>query len=66
MTAEDERDFQTHFGAEILARTLGNFQNNYLYDGLPPKHPIIQEAAEQARKWIHGAYDPFNPQSNHK
>ncbi len=66
MTEEDKRDFQIHFGAEILTRTLGNFQNNYLYDGLPPKHPIIQEAAEEARQWIHGAYDAFNPPSNHK
>jgi 5-methylthioribose kinase len=60
MTEEDKRDFQIHFGAEILARTLGHFQKNYLYDGLSPQHPVIQEAAEEARQWIHGAYEAFN------
>jgi len=59
MTAEDGRDFQIHFGAEILARTLGNFQQNYLYDGLPPDHPVIRAAAEEARQWILGGYEPF-------
>jgi len=57
MTQEDERDFQIHFGAEILARTLGNFQKNYLYDGLSPEHPVIQEAAQKACQSIHGRYD---------
>lgn len=61
ITEEDERDFQIHFGAEILARTAGNFQNNYLYDKLTPEHPVIQEATAEARKWIHGAYDAFKP-----
>ena len=61
MTEEDEREFQVHFGAEIFARTLGNFQKNYLYDGLSPEHPIIQEAAAEARRWIDGAYDAFQP-----
>ena len=61
MTAEDERDFQIHFGAEILARTLGNFQKNYLYDGLPPQHPVIQEAAREARQWICGECEAFKP-----
>jgi len=62
ITAEDGRDFQIHFGAEILARTLGNFQQNYLYDGLPPDHPVIRAAAEEARKWILGKYEAFQPQ----
>jgi len=61
ITAEDERDFQIHFGAEILARTLGSFQKNYLYDGLSSKHPVIQEATAEARKWICGADDAFKP-----
>jgi 5-methylthioribose kinase len=64
LTEEDERDFQIHFGAEILARTLGNFQKNYLYEGLPPNHPVIRQAAEEARKWINGTYDAFNTQPN--
>jgi 5-methylthioribose kinase len=64
MTEEDQRDFQIHFGAEILARTLGNFQKNYLYDGLPPENPAIQEAADKARQWIHGKYDAFKTHSN--
>jgi len=59
ITEEDQRDFQIHFGAEILARTLGSFQKNYLYDELPPEHPVIQEAADMARQWIHGQYDAF-------
>jgi hypothetical protein len=62
MTEEDERDFQIHFGAEILARTLGNFQKNYLYDGLAPEHPVIREAAREACRWIHGRYDAFKTQ----
>jgi 5-methylthioribose kinase len=61
ITAEDEHDFQIHVGAEILARTLGNFQKNYLYDGLSPEHPVIQEATAEARKWFYGAYDAFKP-----
>ena len=61
ITEDDERDFQIHVGAEILARTVGNFQNNYLYDGLSPTHPVIQEATAEARKWIYGAYDAFTP-----
>ncbi len=51
-TAEDEHDFQIHFGAEILARTEGEFQNDYLYDGLGSHHPIIREAVEEAKRWI--------------
>ena len=51
-TGEDERDFQTHFGAEILARTVGEFQNGYLYDGLGAGHPFIREAGEEAKQWI--------------
>jgi hypothetical protein len=54
ITGEDQRDFQIHFGAEILARTLGSFQKDYLYDGLSPNDPMIREAAEEARKWIFG------------
>ncbi|MCP4626945.1 MAG: phosphotransferase [bacterium] len=54
ITEEDQRDYQIHFGAEILARTLGSFQKDYLYDGLSPNDPIIREAAEEARKWLSG------------
>lgn len=61
ITAEDKRDFQIHVGAEILARTVGNFQNHYLYDGLSPTHPVVQEATAEARKWIYGTYDAFKP-----
>ena len=64
ITEEDQRDFQIHFGAEILARTLGNFQKNYLYDELPPEHPVIQEAADIACQWIHGKYDALETKSN--
>jgi 5-methylthioribose kinase len=51
-TGEDEHDFQIHFGAEILARTVGEFQNDYLYDGLGPDHPIVRKAVEEAKRRI--------------
>jgi len=42
------RDCGLHFGCEILARTTGAFQAGYLYEGLTPDHPVLQEAVHQA------------------
>jgi len=46
------RESAIHFGSEVLTRTVGNFQNGYLYEGLPCDHPLIQEAAACAAKHI--------------
>ena len=41
-------DCSLHFAAEILVRTIGNFQAGYLYDGLTLKSPAIQKAIQTA------------------
>ena len=41
-----------HFGSEVLTRTTGVFQDGYLYSGLAPDHPAIQEAARIAARHI--------------
>ncbi|OIO91954.1 MAG: hypothetical protein AUK03_10375 [Anaerolineae bacterium CG2_30_64_16] len=41
-----------HFGSEVLTRTTGVFQDGYLYSGLAPDHPAIQEAAIIAARHI--------------
>lgn len=41
-----------HFGSEVLTRTTGVFQDGYLYSGLAPDHPAIQEAAAVAARHI--------------
>jgi len=43
-----------HFGAEILARTVGAFQNGYLYHGMKPNDPLIKEAVNNALESILG------------
>ena len=45
---EETEDAGVHFGAEILARTIGSFQNGYLYEGLDHSHPKIKEAVHVA------------------
>ena len=45
-------DAAIHFGAEIIVRTLGPFQQGYLYDGLPHDHPFLEEAIQQAANCI--------------
>jgi tRNA A-37 threonylcarbamoyl transferase component Bud32 len=37
-----------HFGCEILARTLGSFQDGYLYQGLAQDSTILREAVSVA------------------
>lgn len=39
-------DCSLHFAAEILVRTIGNFQTGYLYDRLALKSPPIQKAIQ--------------------
>ena len=44
----DKADYHTHFGAEILARTVGAFKGGYLYELFEKKDPIIQNAVRKA------------------
>jgi 5-methylthioribose kinase len=53
------RHASVHFGAEILARTTGRFQDGYLYDGLAPDAPPIQEAVTKAANAIRRPGDDF-------
>ena len=48
-----------HFGCEVLVRTVGVFQEGYLYAGLSLNHPVIKEAVEVAAQHIRspGAVD---------
>ena len=41
-------DAAIHFGAEIIVRTIGPFQQGYLYDGLFLGDPLLTEAIEYA------------------
>lgn len=50
------KDIHLHSASEILARTMGSFQNGYLYDGLDVGHPLMREAVETAAKWIRGGF----------
>ena len=51
-TPQEQRDAAIHFGAEILVRAVGPFQDNYLYDGLDPDHPAVQAAVETAAQHL--------------
>jgi len=53
-TKRERRDAATHFGAEILVRTVGPFQAGYLYEGLAPDHPAVQEAVTTAAQHLRG------------
>ncbi len=46
------RQSAVHFGAEILMRTVGAFQEGYLYDGLPVDDPSVEEAVQVAAQHI--------------
>lgn len=46
------RQSAIHFGAEILMRTVGAFQDGYLYDGLPVNDRSITEAVHVAARHI--------------
>jgi len=47
-TDAERRDAAVHFGAEILVRAVGPFQEGYVYAGLEADHPAVQEAVTTA------------------
>lgn len=47
-TPREKRDAAVHFGAEILMRAVGPFQDGYVYSGLDLDHPKVREAVETA------------------
>lgn len=52
LTPQTLADGAVHFGAEILVRTVGPFQAGYLYEGLAPETPAVQEAVDVAAAHI--------------
>ncbi|MCO6493007.1 MAG: phosphotransferase [Phaeodactylibacter sp.] len=57
---EERADAGVHFGAEILARTLGSFRDGYVYEGLGPGHPAMQEAVEKAVRALGPEFGVFD------
>lgn len=55
--ADGLRENAIHFGAEVLARSLGAFQSGYLYDGLSPDDAKVQEAVEVAAAHLRASED---------
>ena len=49
------RESAIHFGAEVLVRALGTFQNGYLYEGLSPDEAKVKEAVEVAAAHLRAA-----------
>ena len=49
---EGIRQSAIHFGSEVLTRTVGRFQSEYLYDGMNWDHPLVQEGAAIAANHI--------------
>lgn len=47
-SAREKRGAAIHFGAEILMRAVGPFQDGYVYSGLDLDHPRVREAVETA------------------
>lgn len=52
ITSQVLEDAAVHFGAEILVRAVGGFQTGYLYEGLAPDAPAVQEAVGTAAAHI--------------
>jgi 5-methylthioribose kinase len=50
--ARGVRQSTVHFGAEILMRTVGPFQQGYLYEGLAVNAPALREAVRVAARHI--------------
>lgn len=48
----NKADYSTHFGAEILARTVGAFKDGYLYESFEAEEPVIQNAVGKAVEHI--------------
>jgi aminoglycoside phosphotransferase (APT) family kinase protein len=46
------RECAIHVGSEILVRTVGGFQDGYLYEGLGLEDTAIREAVEVAAKHL--------------
>jgi 5-methylthioribose kinase len=61
LTPQVLADGAIHFGAEILVRTVGGFQAGYLYEGLAPDAPAVQDAVSVAARHLRhpGAVDTF-------
>lgn len=51
-TSRETREAAVHVGAEILVRAVGPFQNGYVYAGLDPNHPAVQEAVSEATRML--------------
>jgi len=61
----EQRDAAVHFGAEILVRAVGPFQDGYVYAGLAPDHPAVQEVVSTAAEHLRcpGDVDVLRTQS---
>ncbi|MGD2178738.1 MAG: phosphotransferase [Anaerolineae bacterium] len=61
--ARGARQSTVHFGAEILMRTVGAFQDGYLYEGLAVDAPALQQAVQVAARHIRSPerVDTFAP-----
>jgi len=51
-TSQERRDAAIHFGAEILVRAVGPFQEGYLYEGRSPDHAAVQAAVQTAARYL--------------
>lgn len=51
---EEEQDFHTHVGAEILIRANGIFKAGYVYNRTDDQHHVQQEAIQTATAFILG------------
>ncbi len=52
ISAQQRSAAAIHFGAEILVRAIGAFQAGYLYEGLRPETPPVQEAVAVAAEHL--------------
>lgn len=52
LTPRARADCAVHFGAELLVRTVGPFQDGFLYDGLAPSAPPVREATQKAARYL--------------
>jgi aminoglycoside phosphotransferase (APT) family kinase protein len=59
----ERRAAAIHFGAEILVRAVGPFQDGYVYAGLASEHPAVREAVATAADHLRNPYDndPLRP-----
>jgi hypothetical protein len=48
----ERRDATVHFGAEILVRAVGPFQDGYVYGGLGAEDPVVQDAVTTAARHL--------------